>query len=197
MINERNPVIAEHVEHTMTHEAHREGCLAELHNASGRLDREGFWWRPTWSELRHGKRPPDSVSSEPGEWQHGWQFWASSVSDTHFRKNSVLPRCTAARQAHLRSHSGHNAGAALACAPTTPECTVPPLLFRVLLLERLQLPLPIAEATCEGCGGLPWTPPSRVPSDRSSQEAGHSHRANGGISGRLAPKCDTMHISVT
>ena len=116
MINERNPAIAEHVEHTMTHEAHREGCLAELHNASGRLDREGFWWRPTWSELRHGKRPPDSVSSEPGEWQHGWQFWASSVSDTHFRKNSVLPRCTAARQAHLRSHSGHNARFRLSCS---------------------------------------------------------------------------------
>ena len=38
------------------------------------------------------------------------------------------------------------------CAPTTPECTVPPLSFRVLLLERLQLPLPIAEAACEVCG---------------------------------------------
>ena len=49
--------------------------------------------------------------------------------------------------------------------------------------KRSQQPLPIAEATCEGCGdpcGLAWTPPSRVPSDKSSQEAGHSHRANGG-----------------
>ena len=154
MISERNPAVAEHVEHAMTQEVHHEGCLAELHNACGRLDREGFWWRPTWSELRHGKRPPESVSSEPGEWKHGWQFWASSVSDTHFRKNSVLSRCTATRQAHLRSHSGHNAGVALACAPTNPECTVPPLLFRVLLLERLQFPLPIAEATCEGVATL-------------------------------------------
>ena len=39
MISERNPAIAELVEHAMTHEAHREGCLAELHDASGRLDR--------------------------------------------------------------------------------------------------------------------------------------------------------------
>ena len=46
---------------------------------------------------------------------------------------------TAARRAHLRSHSGRNAGVALADAPTTPECIVAPLLFRVLLLERLHL----------------------------------------------------------
>ena len=153
MISERNPAIAEHVEHAMTQEMHHKGCLAELHNACGRLDREGFWWQPTCLvRVVAWQTTPESVSSEPGEWKHGWQFWASSVSDTHFRKNSVLSRCTATQQAHLRSHSGHNAGVALACAPTNPECTVPPLLFRVLLLERLQLPLPIAEATCEGCG---------------------------------------------
>ena len=42
----------------------------------------------------------------------------------------------ASRRAHLRSHSGHNAGLALSHAPTAPEYTVPPHLFRVLLLER-------------------------------------------------------------
>ena len=42
MISERNPAIAEHVEHAMTQEVHHEGCLAELHNACGRLDREGM-----------------------------------------------------------------------------------------------------------------------------------------------------------
>ena len=93
----------------------------------------------------------------------------------HFRLAVPPPR-----QAHLRSHSGHNAGVALARAPTTPECTVSPLLFRVLLLERLQLPLPIAEAACEGCGdpvdslgrhraACPRTPPSRMPLNRSPQ----------------------------
>ena len=33
--------------------------------------------------------------------------------------------------AHLRSHSGHNAGAALAHAPTSPEYVIAPHLFRV------------------------------------------------------------------
>ena len=49
--------------------------MEELAAASSQLDREGFWWRP---ELRHGKRSPE----RPGEWKHGWQYWASSVSDS-------------------------------------------------------------------------------------------------------------------
>ena len=57
----------------------------------------------------------------------------------------------ASRRAHLRSHSGHNAGVVLSHAPTAPEYTVPPHLFRVLLLERLGLPLPVTEARCTGC----------------------------------------------
>ena len=88
---------------------------------------------------------------EPGEWPHGWQYWASSLLDTSFRKNSMLTGRPASRQAHLRTHSGLNAGIVFAHAPTTAECTVPPHLFRVLLLERLNLPLPITEATCNGC----------------------------------------------
>ena len=46
-------------------------------------------------------------AGEPGEWTHGWQFWASSISDT---RRALLSNRTAARQAHLRSHSGRNAG---------------------------------------------------------------------------------------
>ena len=28
---------------------------------------------------------------EPGEWQHGWQYWASSISVSFCRKTSLLP----------------------------------------------------------------------------------------------------------
>ena len=57
-----------------------------------------------------------------------------------------------AGKAHLRSHSGPFAGVALTGAPTAPEYTIDPLYFRVLLLERLRLPLPLTESQCEGCG---------------------------------------------
>ena len=129
-----------------------EGCLSELARATDQLDRDGFVARPSWPELRRGMRPPESASQEPGEWQHGWQYWASSASDKHFRKITMLSGQTAANRAHLRSHSGRNAGVAFAHAPTAPEYVIPPHLFRVLLLERLRLPLTITEATCGGCG---------------------------------------------
>ena len=154
MIGEQNPDVADMVVRTM--EAEQEipegGCMAELAAACSQLDREGFRWRPSWSELLHGKRPPEpELTGEQGEWKHGWQYWASSVSDAFFRKTTMLLARSAASHAHLRSHSGHNAGAALAYAPTSPEYVIAPPLFRVLLLERLQLPLPIDEAVCSGC----------------------------------------------
>ena len=152
MIQERNPAIAEIVENAMVHNVFPpEGCLSELVQATSQLDQEGFAERPSWSELRRGKRPPTNPSKEPGEWQHGWQYWASSASDRTFRKSTMLSGQSASNRAHLRSHSGRNAGVVFAHAPTAPEFVVPPHLFRVLLLERMRLSLPITEATCGGC----------------------------------------------
>ena len=51
-------------------------------------------------------------------------------SDSH-RRISMLTGRPASRRAHLRSHSGQNAGIALSHAPTAPEYSVPPHLFRV------------------------------------------------------------------
>ena len=153
MISQRNPGVANLVAQTMEGElpCPQGGCLVEVFDASTRLDREGFWWRPSWPELRDGKRPPENATGEPGEWQHGWQYWASSVSDSHLRKTTMLSVRSATSRAHLRSHSGLNAGADLVFAPTAPEYVIPIHLFRVLLLEKLQLPLPVDEAVCSGC----------------------------------------------
>ena len=40
-------------------------------------------------------------------------------------------------QAHFRSHSSRNAGAALSHAPTAPEFDIPPHLFRAGPIERV------------------------------------------------------------
>ena len=71
-----------------------------------------------------------------------------SLTHTSGRPQYCSDRFAASRV--LRSHSGRNAGAALAHAPTAPEFVIPPHLFRVMLLERLQ-PLPVDEARCSGC----------------------------------------------
>ena len=70
------------------------------------LDRSGFVGWPHWDNVRAGFRPPPKTVAEPGEWQHGWQFCASSALEFHFRETVVLPQSSAAHQAHLRSHSG-------------------------------------------------------------------------------------------
>ena len=80
------------------------------------------------------------------------------------------------RAAHLRSHSGHNVGIALSHAPTAPEYTVPPHLFRVLLLERLALPLPVTEARCSGCHELLDLKGHHLAAcPKATQETCHSH----------------------
>ena len=58
------------------------------------LDRSGFVDRPGWHQLRMGARPPLVASAEPGEWQHGWQYHASSPLEHHFRETvpSPVPR---------------------------------------------------------------------------------------------------------
>ena len=118
MIGMRYPRVADAVVQSMSsHEEPVEECLGELRRATDRLDREGFWWRPSWSDLRAGSRPETHAEGEPGGWRHRWQYWSSSISDSYFRKGTMLSGRTAARRALLRSHSGRNAGAAWHIAP--------------------------------------------------------------------------------
>ena len=155
----------------LSHEEPVEGCLGELRVAATELDRKVFWWRPSWPELHQGRRPPQTETLEPGEWPHGWQHWASSVFATYHPKNSMLT--------DRRSHSGRNAGVVFSHAPTTAECTVPPHLFRVLLLERLQPPLQLTEATCNGCHErLDPLGRHRAAYERGASTRGH-HQLNG------------------
>ena len=58
MVGKRNPEVADMVVRTLSQRKQQHaGCLAKLHQATARLDREGLWWRPTWQALRDGARP--------------------------------------------------------------------------------------------------------------------------------------------
>ena len=163
-------------------ETARQGALAEAHAAGEMLTREGFLQRPSWADLRDGVRPQQHLKAEPGEWAHGWQYYASSTREHHFRGSVVLPLSGPADCAHLRSHSGRWAGAALAGAPTAPEFAIEPLEFRTLLLERLRLPLPLAATECEGCGSL--------------LDARGTHRAACTRSGRIKRRATPTEIAL-
>ena len=119
--------------------------------SAARLDREGSVGGPSWSDLRC-PTSPDQQPAEPGEWQHGWQYHASSSSEHHVWKTVVHAQSSAADQAHLRWYSGPCASQVLIGCPKSPEFEVKPHLFRTLVFERMRLPL-IKEARCE-CGRI-------------------------------------------
>ena len=151
MISQSLPVVATQVLAHLTMDQRATGCLGELQEATDRLDHEGFVSKPEWTALRDGTRPPQADASEPGEWQHGWQYHASSSSEHHFRKSVVIAQSSVGDQAHLRSHSGPGASAVLLGCPTSCEFQLQPDTFRVLTLERLRLPIHVTEARCS-CG---------------------------------------------
>ena len=101
MVGMRNPTVADAVESMSSHEEPVEECFGEIKKATDRLNSEGFWWRPSWPDLRAGNRPETHAEGEPGKWQYGWQYWSSSISDSYFRKGTMLSGCTAARRAYL------------------------------------------------------------------------------------------------
>ena len=68
-------------------------CLDEVVAAARLLDHEGFLRRPSFAALADGARPPEPdrpEGAERGEWPHGWQFFAASTREHHFRRTVVL-----------------------------------------------------------------------------------------------------------
>ena len=129
------------------------GCFRDLRAAGTMLDRHGFVGLPQWAALQESVRPLPATDFEPSEWAHGWQHYASSASEYHFRKVIVLRQSCPANQAHLRSHSGAGSSQVLLGCPTKLEFRIAPDLFRTVILERLRLPLFVFEVRCE-CGYL-------------------------------------------
>ena len=101
MIADRLPQVAGHVVGAVTNEEVPTGCLGELKDAAAQLDRAGFVLRPGWAALRDGARLPVVSSAETGEWQHGWQYHASSASEHHFLENHGAVTCVPSRSGSL------------------------------------------------------------------------------------------------
>ena len=128
--------------------------MEEAREARGILVEEGFSSCPEWSALADGSRPPRSEAAEPGEAAHRWQFHGAVIRDGHAR-DRLLARQWSRRGlvALIRSQSGRYAGRVFTVLPTSQSTTLSSAELRVLLLRRLQLPLPLSVRRC-GCGGL-------------------------------------------
>ena len=143
MIRERHPRVAE----MLVAEFSGEPATPFLQAASlcgvqliGRMEFDP----PSWDALARGARPPtrEPEDREPGTTRHGWQQEASSRVEGEFR-NDMFSRIPDQTQALIRSQSGRGAGAALTVTPSNRETSIPSHLFRVILLRRLRLALPL------------------------------------------------------
>ncbi|CAE7270304.1 RPL19B [Symbiodinium sp. KB8] len=91
---------------------------------------------------------------EFGEFLRGWQHRAAFAGDKHALELQVS-HIDAASRALLLSQAGQHVARARAPStvfPTSADVAVPAPLFRVLLLQRLRLKLPVAPRTC-ACRG--------------------------------------------
>ena len=125
-------------------------CLKAANEAAAALDQEGFAERPSWQAAFDGARPepPQQADREPGEWQHGWQYYASSSREHHFKRTVVEPSLSPTCQALLRSQAGPQAGRAFTAVPTCRETTLRNEHMQVLLRRRLRLRMALGTQRC-------------------------------------------------
>eukprot|EP00959_Pyramimonas_sp_CCMP1952_P249543 5216379-Pyramimonas_sp.AAC.1 len=109
---------------------HIPACLAAAEQAGADSDAQGWSGRPTWANIAAGGRPQEPPQMDGpllGEWQHGWQFCASSAMEktAHAQLKRVLglpstpANAASPGEARLQSVMGRFSAGWLLVAPTT------------------------------------------------------------------------------
>ena len=108
---------------------------------------------PSWRELAMGARPEacEPEHFEPGWTRDGRQHEVAPRVEETFRAEYLFTRMDDPGKALLRSQGGPGAGLALSTCPVSRLTSFTPQLFRVVLLRRLHLPLPLTVRNCQ-CG---------------------------------------------
>ena len=151
IIADRVPTVAERVRPDLEGGASAIPCVAQVVAAERALEDVDFPQKPTWGELLAGARPPErdpNADDEPGQWPHGWQFYASLGLLTDHRENVVLPSLSADAQARLRSQSGAHAGDHITALPTCDYTIAEPQRMNGMLRRRARLPIATGRRHC-------------------------------------------------
>ena len=134
------------------------------------------WTPPSWRELCDGVPAPTLQEDGPSTFVRGWQGAAASAVARR-QCEQLLSTLDPSSEALLRSQQGPFASRFLTTVPTCPALSYPSHLFRVLLLRRLRLPLPLSQRYCRSAllpvsspFGLPRRPPRSLCSGRCPPE---------------------------
>ena len=118
--------------------------LQSLLLARASLTASGFA-PPSWPQLWNTSAPRDEEDEPQLDTTRGWQRPASKAVD-EFGFRSIHRELDPPAAALLDSQAGPFAARIFTARPTSPELSLAPSHFRVLLLRRLRLPLPLAAA---------------------------------------------------
>ena len=146
MVQQRHPTVSEEMVVGLDRDA--APCLASVRHCREVLAEANF--HPP-SEGLGGGGGSRAEEVEPNQPKFGWQQHASQSLETKFLNERVWPRMTDAERVLLRSQRGPLASAAVTALPTTRATRMDGQPFRILLLRRLRLPLPLSSRTCR-CG---------------------------------------------
>ena len=121
--------------------------------AAQHLRSQGFDAPPWASLLERDEAAAASRSQwEGGHSRPGWQHAAGASLHTR-APETLFADLDPASRALLLSQGGEAPGCTFTATPSSPDTAVPDAEYRVLLLRRLRLPLPLAPKHC-ACGGL-------------------------------------------
>ena len=95
---------------------------------------------------------PEEAGAQPCNRLRGWQRYAARACDKRAFEMHFATSPPASR-ALLLSQAGPHAACCFTVCPTHEAVTIPAAEFRVLLLRRLRLPVPLAPRVC-ACRGL-------------------------------------------
>ncbi|OLP85284.1 Ankyrin-1 [Symbiodinium microadriaticum] len=154
VIRTRAPAAAERLLQALQGEAALPSTAAAV-AAQGRLRQAGYD-APGWDAQGAGPPAPDvqRPGEDSGPWPFkGWQRLAARACDERAFETH-LSELSPASRALLLSQAGPFAARAINVPPTHPDVTIPSAQFRVLLLRRLRMPLPLAPRRCACHGQL-------------------------------------------
>ena len=89
MIRARNPEAAQRFYEQLTKETAAVPSVAAVLEAQTHLEEKGYQC-PDWQLVWNSARPAEVTEQEPGEWKHGWQYYAATRLETQFRFGAVL-----------------------------------------------------------------------------------------------------------
>ena len=124
-------------------------CILQVELAGTWCEVHGWTNRPTWADLAAGVRPPnpEPEDTELGEWQHGWQYFASNAAEKSeqegLKQELALPstrrNAAATGKARLFSCTGRFAAAWMTIAPTSDSLTFTNAEILIAMRRRLGL----------------------------------------------------------